>query len=125
MYSKNYYLRYGDIDFNDKIKLSAILEVLQDVSICHSDEMGYTREKLASMNVAWLLSGWKINILSQIDSKSPITAKTAITETNKIQATRKYEIWQNDECKIKASAEWFTVDTERMSLTKIPEEIKI
>lgn len=124
MYSKNYFLRYGDIDFNNKIKLSAILEVLQDVSICHSDEMGYTREKLTKMSVGWLLSGWKIKILSHIDGKNTITAKTAITAVNKFQATRKYEILQDDVCKVIASAEWFTVDTEKMTLAKIPEEIK-
>ena len=124
MYSKNYSLRYSDVDFNNKVKLSAILDILQEVSICHSDEMGYTREKLSAMSVAWLLSGWKIKIISQIDLQKPITAKTAITEINNIQITRKYEIVQDDECKIIASAEWFTVDTERLALARIPFEIK-
>ena len=124
MYSKDYSLRYSDIDFNNKIKLSAILDILQDVSICHSDDMGYTREKLSAMSIAWLLSGWKIKIISQIDGQKPITAKTAITEMNKIQVTRKYEIVQDGECKIIASAEWFTVDTQKLSLARIPDEIK-
>lgn len=123
MYSKDYFIRYGDLDFNGEVKISAILDILQDVSICHSDEMGYTRERLASMSVAWLLSGWKIKILSTLNGKNVITAKTAITTTNKFQATRKYELLQNGECKIIASAEWFMVDTSKMSLTKIPEEI--
>ena len=41
----------------------------------------------------------------------------------KCEAYRKYEIWQNGECKVIATAVWFTVNTEKMRIARVTEEL--
>ena len=122
MFSKDYSFRYGDVDNKFNIKISTVLDILQDISILHSDYVGFSLEKLYSMNIAWLLKGWRIRFLSKLDYNNT-TVKTGIMRTNKFESVRKYEIWQNGICKVIATAEWFTVDTQKMSLAKTPPEL--
>ena len=123
MFSKEYFFRYGDLDNKFNIKISTVLDILQDISILHSDYVGFSLEKLYSINIAWLLKGWRIRFLSKLDFNNSITVKTGIMRTNKFESVRKYEIWQNGVCKVIATAEWFTVDTQKMSLAKTPPEL--
>ena len=122
MFSKEYSFRYGDLDSKFNIKISTILDILQDISILHSDYVGFSLEKLYSMNIAWLLKGWRIRFLSKLDYNI-ITVKTGIMRTNRFESVRKYEIWQNGNLKVIGTAEWFTVDTQKMSLAKTPPEL--
>ena len=123
MFSKEYSFLYGDLDNKFNIKISTVLDILQDISILHSDFVGFSLEKLYSMNIAWLLKGWRIRFLSKLDFNNSVTVKTGIMRTNKFESVRKYEIWQNGVCKVIATAEWFTVDTQKMSLAKTPPEL--
>lgn len=122
MFSKEYSFRYGDLDNKFNIKISTVLDILQDISILHSDYAGFSLERLYSMNIAWLLKGWRIRFLSKLDNNST-TVKTGIMRTNKFESVRKYEIWQNGICKVIATAEWFTVNIQKMSLAKTPPEL--
>lgn len=124
MFTKEYSLRYGDLDSRGEIKISTVLDVLQDISILHSYSVGYSLDVLYSRSLAWLLHGWRIRFFQPIKYGKDAVVKTGITNYNKFEAIRKYEIWQDGICKVTATAEWFTVDTNRMRLTKVPEDIR-
>ena len=89
MFSKEYSFRYGDLDNKFNIKISTVLDILQDISILHSDFVGFSLEKLYSMNIAWLLKGWRIRFLSKLDFNNSVTVKTGIMRTNKFESVRK------------------------------------
>lgn len=122
LYEKEYEFRYGDLDKDGNIKIASILDVLQDVAVCHSAEVGNDMEFLYSKSLAWLLEGWRIKI-DQLVSSKPITVKTGIMEMRHFTSYRKYEVWQDGVCKIKATASWFLVNTALMRPTLIPSEI--
>lgn len=123
MFNKEYTFRYSDIDCREKIKTSSIIDILQDISILHSGCAGYPRDRLVSMSIAWLLLGWHIKFLSPIDKNTPITVSTGVMSVQKFEAKRKYEIYQNGECKVIATAVWFTVNLDKMKIIRPPEEI--
>lgn len=123
MIEREYTFRYSDIDKNGQIRLSSVMDILQDVAIYHSDTKGYTLEALYSLHIAWLLQGWRIRFLKPLDATKPILVKTGIMNIHKFSSARKSEIWQDGELKSIATADWFTVDTERMRVILVPEQI--
>lgn len=123
MFVKDYELRYSDIDINGNVKKSAIIDLLQDISIAHADHVGLDAKKLKSVSVACLLAGWRIKFINTVDSGEKVTVKTGLMQITKCEAYRKYEMWQGEECKVIATAIWFTVNTEKMRVARVTEEL--
>lgn len=123
MFCKEYTFRYSDIDYKEEIKISTIIDILQDISILHSGEEGCPRDKLVSMSIAWLLLCWRIKFLNPLDKNKSITVNTGIMNIKKYEASRSYEIIQDGELKIIATAVWFTANFKKMKVIRAPEEI--
>lgn len=123
MYSKDYELRYSDMDRGCNIKKSAVIDLLQDVAIMHANSVGLDHEKFESVSVACLLASWRIKFIKPLIPYEKVTVKTGIMKITKCEAYRKYEVWQNGECKVVATAVWFTVNTEKMRIARVTEEL--
>ena len=123
MFEKNYELRYSDMDKNGKVKKSAVVDLLQDISIIHANSVGLDGERFATLSVACLLAGWRIKFLGSLVPYETVTVKTGIMKITKCETYRKYEIWQNGECKVVATGLWFTVNTETMRICRDTEQI--
>lgn len=124
MYTREYEFRYSDLDNKGKIKTSTVVDLLQDISIAHADFAGLGALKMAEMKVACLLEGWRIRFDAELDPYEKVQVSTGIMEITTFETVRKYEIRQNGELKITATAVWFTVNTERRRITRAPEEFK-
>ena len=122
LYEKKYEFRYGDLNKDGNIKVAAILDVLQDVSVAHSAHVGNDMAFLYSKSLAWLFEGWRIRINEPLNS-TEIMVKTGIMKMHHFSSYRKYEVWQDGVCKINATASWFLVNTELMRPTLVPDEI--
>ncbi len=122
MYIKEYEFRYGDLDVNNNIRISTVIDVLQDISISHTSSVGYDGAKLAEMKIAWLLEGWRIRFCKPLHGNSPVTVKTGIMSMKACESDRGYEIWQDGELKIVATADWFPINTERRRIVRISPE---
>lgn len=123
VFVKEYSFRYGDLDKNGNVKIGAILDVLQDVAGCHSTSVGYSREKLLSESVAWLLQGWRVKTVKPLLYEQPVKVITGIMNVKKFTLERRYEMWQDGELKVSATADWFTVDINKMRPILVPDEI--
>ena len=122
LFEKKYEFRYGDMDKNGNIKTAAILDVLQDISISHSADVGLGLNELYSRSLAWLLEGWRVKFSEPL-STSEITVKTGIMKMHHFSSYRKYEIWQDGKCKVTGTASWFSVNTKTLRAVIVPEEI--
>lgn len=120
MYIKKYEFRYGDVKDFYSVKQSAILDVLQDVSTKHSADKGYDMIKLSEIGIAWLLKGWRLKFLSPVSPYSDIEVHTTVRKPKAVTSDRIYNIFQNGELKIKATAVWFTFDINEQKACKIP-----
>lgn len=123
MYVKDYEIRYSDRDSKGNIKQVTALELMQDVSVAHSSEVGFTPQEMLSRNVACLLGGWRVLFNKELDSAQSVSVKTGIMSTKRCEASRKYEIWQGGECRIAATALWFTVNPSVGTVIRIPPEM--
>lgn len=123
MFVKEYSFRYGDLDRNGNVKIGAVLDVLQDVAISHSDSVGNSKEYLLSKSIAWLLQGWRVKTIKPLSYEQPVKVLTGIMNVKRFTSERRYEIWQDGELKVLATADWFTVDIDKMRPILIPDEI--
>ena len=123
MYSKEYIFKYSDIDHKGHIKISTIVDLLQDVSICHSAQVGYNLRKMQDICIAMLLHGWHVKFLEPFDLEKPVICKTGIMKVHRMEVHRKYEIWQDGACKVVATAKWFSFDTDKKQIVRVPEEM--
>ncbi|MBQ7900575.1 MAG: hypothetical protein IJ365_01250 [Clostridia bacterium] len=123
MFEKHYQLRYSDMDTNSGIKLSSAMDILQDISYEHVSHVGLNPKRLAADNVACLLGGWRIRFVQPLDISEPVCAVTGIMSVGKCEAQRRYELLQNGICKVVATAPWFTVDIQKMSVIRIPQNL--
>lgn len=121
MFSNKYSFRYGDLDSSGKIKVSTILDLLQDISGLHLTDCGVPPEKLSEMNLAFLLEGWHVRFEKPLD-RSDATVSTGIMRMTDIRTNRKYEIHQNGDCAVRGTAVWYAVDTERMRVARLSDD---
>lgn len=122
MFERSYHIRYSDLDKNSNLRISAVLDILQDISIAHSTSVGLSLKNMYQKNVAWLLQGWRVEFLEDFD-ESKLDVRTGIMNVRMFESSRKYEIYQNGVLKAKATGSWFTVDTDKMKVILVPEEI--
>lgn len=123
MFSKEYHFKYSDIDFKGCVKLATVLELLQDVSILHSAYVGYDLAKMQEISLAMLLRGWRIRLFEPLDHSLPAEFRTGIMKVQRCDVMRKYEIVQEGRVKGIATAGWFSFDTDKKTIIRVPEEI--
>lgn len=123
MFKLDYETRYGDFKTPDHIKVSSVLDIVQDVATRNSKECGYGMQRLKEMGVAWLMHGIKLHFDSPVKTFIPVTAHTAVKNMKGTISERGTIIEQNGIPVAKAVAAWFLFDTNRMRPTRIPTEI--
>lgn len=124
MFKKDYEFRYSDLNAKNQIKPTAVVDLLQDISICHSEHAGLGAVKMKEMKTACLLEGWRIRFCAPIDPHKKVVVSTGITDVTACEILRRYEIHQTGELKVSASAVWFTVNTEKMRIMRVPSAFK-
>ncbi|MBR3942564.1 MAG: hypothetical protein IKJ55_04335 [Clostridia bacterium] len=123
MIEREYTLRYSDLDKNGYVRTSSVMDLMQDMAIYHSAERGYSIDVLKNIHVAWLLQGWRVEFLGHLCVDKTVLIKTGVMDVVRFSSKRKYEIWQDGKLKIRATSDWFTVDTQAMRVILVPEQI--
>ena len=121
MFSYTYETRYGDYRNFEEIKKSAILDIVQDVAIKHSQSLGYGLLALRDMGLAWFLQGIKVRFEKPVSILRPVTAQTAVKDMRGFISDRGCILTQDSEVVGKTVAAWFLIDTKTMKLQRIPE----
>ncbi len=123
MYKYLYDIRYSDFKDFDTVKVSTILNAIQEVAIRNSEFAGFGIETLRNMNRAWLLQGMNVRFKKSVKTSSPIEAYTAVKSLRGVVSERGCVIKQNNETVAESIANWCLLDTERMRLAKVPKEM--
>ena len=124
MYTKIYELRYSDYKDFDTVKVSSVLDIVQEVSTSHSTHLGYGIDKLRSLGVAWLIKGINVHFDKEVSTRYPLEASTAVKATKAATSERGCIIRQNGEVVAKTIASWFLFDAESQRITKISPEMQ-
>ncbi len=123
MFTHTYQMRYGDFKDFDTVKPAALLDLVQDIAIKHSDSCGFGLYKMRDMNMAWLLQGINLHIDRLPDTRKDITVHTAVRNMKGVVSDRGSIIEQDGEVCAKTVAAWFLFDGARMRPIRIPDYI--
>ena len=123
-FTKDYEVRYSDIDNFGNLKFSAVLELLQDVSIRHAQTVeACSMETLGSKKLAWLISAWNIRFEEAAMKPESVTVETCVYHFGMTKSKRQYRIKVNGRVIVSAVAEWFLFNFELGRPVKITDYI--
>ncbi len=124
LFTKIYEMRYSDYKNFDTLKVSSVLDIIQEVSTAHSGHLGYDINKLRQLGIAWLIKGIDVHFESAASTKYPLEASTAVKSTGAATSERGSIIRQNGKVVAKAIATWFLFDSQKGKIAKIPPEMQ-
>ena len=124
MFTKIYEMRYSDYKDFDTVKVSSVLDIIQEVSTAHSAHLGYNINKLRQLGLAWLIKGIDVHFESVVSTKYPLEASTAVKSTRAATSERGSIIKQNGKVVAKAVAAWFLFDSHNGKIAKISPEMQ-
>lgn len=123
MYTYTYETRYGDYKNFDTIKISSLLDMVQDISIKDSENAGFGLNVLRERNMAWLVQGINVKLLKPVRTGVPVEVTTAVKNMKAATSERGCIIKQGGEMIGKTIFNWVAFDTEKLKPCRIPPEI--
>ncbi len=124
MYEFKDRVRYSETDETGRLRLSALVNYLQDCSTFHSTDAGLTVERLTEEKRAWLLAYWDIYVDRIPALCENIVVGTSPYEVKGVMARRNFWIREPEgEYLVRADSIWFCYDTARQRPVKITEEM--
>lgn len=121
---QDFYVGFRDVDYNNNVKIKAILSYLEDAAGIHSNIAGYGLLDIEKNKKTWVLTNWKVEILKRPRYSENLKVKTWSNGTEKIYALRDFYIYnEKNEIVVKASSKWVLIDIEKMSIAKLTDEV--
>ncbi len=110
----NFRVRSFDVAQNNKMTLTSISEYLQEVAGDHANTMGFGYRQVVLQQMAWVLSGIRIEVVRLPLWEEDIKIKTWLVENNRFTSRRDFQ-WYDQEGNvlINASTNWILLNTER------------
>ncbi|MBQ2095982.1 MAG: hypothetical protein II474_08760 [Firmicutes bacterium] len=122
MYERQLLLGSEHVDCFRRMRTSALFELLQVVSIRHTEELGMGREKTLDKGLLWVVTRMHAQIGRKPEYDERITVRTWPGETMHVLFPRYYEILsEQGETIVRASAVWSLMDAAARSAV-FPEE---
>lgn len=117
-HKKSYEIRYTDVDFQDNLKLSALMSMLEESACLSADELSFGYAVLAPKNIGFILSNWYIKLNRPIRLGEAVTVHTWPIKPKKLIVLRDFEIYVGEEKVGVATSRWCLVDLK--SFTMLP-----
>ena len=110
---------------NFKLKISSLVEFLQDIAYWHSVEVGCDYESMLKMGYAWILYKWKIRVYNFPSAGDTIKIVTWSSGLERKQAVRSFRIMNGSgELIGEALSVWVVLDVNTRTAISVPDEIK-
>lgn len=123
-YAHKYLVGYSDVDKNNRMKLSRIVDMLQNVATWHSKSIGYGTSEMMKLKWGWLVIAWKIKILEYPVADEEIEIRTWSKPQKGLHAYRDFEIVDKDnKTLVLVESSWILYDLENKRPLRLPEEM--
>ena len=117
-------IRYSKVDGELKLSIPALIDYFQDAAISQSEELGVGTKVLNARSYAWFLISWDVRIRRRPELNERIIVGTYPYHFHGMLGNRAvYMKTPEGEVLAEADAQWALMDTSRMHMTKIPEDI--
>lgn len=121
-YKHDFLVGYGEVDEYNCLRISSLLNFLQDVATMHSKTLGYGTSECMELGIGWLLLSWHLKMYAYPKGDTNIEIRTWSRGIERIHARRAYEIF-DEEGNLVAEADsiWALVDIkERRPIRPLP-----
>lgn len=108
MYEMTFYPRISEIDINEKLKITALMDYLQHIAYKHADQLGVGHQQIFHKNLTWLLLRYTIKIIRYPTLDEELKISSWVAESGSPKYTvRDFEATDNDNNVIcKATTSW-------------------
>lgn len=106
---RTYKLRYTDVDFGDRLKLSSLLSMLEESACASADELGFGYSVLQPRGIGFVIVNWHIELERAVMLGEELTVHTWPVKPKKLIVFRDFEIFAGDEKVGVATSRWCLV----------------
>lgn len=125
-YEKEYEINYYNVDSKGNVKLTAIADLLCDVGMHQSDQLGLGIEALTADNIAWVFYKYDIEVLRYPKLNEKIYVSTEAATMRKFYAYRNYNIVDSTgNLIIKGRGIFLLIDIEKRRAIRVPETMNV
>ncbi len=114
-------IRYSEIDFNQVLKPSVLLNFLQDLASDNAEVLGFGYSYIIKHNLAWFLLKYHMEFENYPSNIYDLKIKTEPRGYNKHFAFRDFEIFDNEKLIGRVASTWSLVDLTTKSIVSVPE----
>lgn len=112
-WANTYPIKYYEVDSNQSLKPSALLNLLQDVATKNAEMLGFGPSFVFANNYAWFLIKYHMAFEEYPCALDDIVIKTEARGYSKLIAHRDFEIWTTDNKKLgRIASNWMLIDLE-------------
>lgn len=127
MYSFTSRVRYSEIGEGGALKVTSLIDYLQDCSTFQSESMGLGVDHARETGLAWLLSAWEIEVLALPRLGDEIRVSTWATGVKGLRAGRNFLICsaadeRSERPFVRAASSWFMFDANAGRPVRAPKE---
>ncbi len=119
MYSKDYGIKFYEVDYKNQLKESVLLNFLQDIAAEHAEVLGFGYSFISDKNLGWFLLKYHLKVYNWPKNIDKITIKTWPRGVYKLSCIRDFEIYSPSGEKIAAvSSSWVLIDLATKKITQ-------
>ena len=116
-YEKSYIVKSSDVDSTKKMRITGIMNVLQDLAVMGAEILGFGKDKVLDKGYLWVFSKLEIKIFRLPDYLEEIELITYPNQTMHFIYPRTFEFKDKDgNILIKATSLWCLIDKETRKL---------
>ncbi len=113
-YTRTYDIPYFLVDQNRNLRITALMQFLEDMAIRHSEECGVGLDFYAEQQVAWVLAKWDIEIFKLPEFNELIHVLTQPVSFRSISGFRHFRVTDEQENLLAtANSLWILIDMKR------------
>ncbi len=117
-YEETKTIRAYEVDFNNRLKINSIFNLMQETAAAHADLLGLGFNDLMPHNLAWILSWAKVEIEKYPRFTDTVKIKTWPKEKFKLYSLRDFIFFDEIENQlIKATTAWLPVNIKTKRIT--------
>ncbi|MGN0806131.1 MAG: acyl-[acyl-carrier-protein] thioesterase [Candidatus Coproplasma sp.] len=107
---KKYSLRYTDVDFQDNLKLSGLLSLMEESACASADELGFGYSVLQPKNIGFVILNWHVELYGEIKLGDELTVHTWPVKPKRLTVFRDFELCVGGEKVGVATSRWCVID---------------
>lgn len=109
-HSKDYEIRYTDVDVSDNLKLSSLLSLMEESACLSAEELGFGYSALQPKNYGFILVNWYIEMSRAVKLGEALTVHTWPIKPKRLIVLRDFELFVGGEKVGVATSRWCVVD---------------